>query len=113
MTDGFCYSGQYLAVVQLDCHTDTELAEHHIYHLDKLYLIEQRVRAHNIGIALVKLAVTALLRAVGTPYGLYLETFERELQLLAMHHHEACEWYCEIVAETFFAELGRKFKTIA
>ena len=41
LTDGFGYSGQYLAVVQLDCHTDTELAEHHIYHLDKLYLIEQ------------------------------------------------------------------------
>ena len=65
-----------LAVVNLDAHTDAEAVEYLIDNLHQLHLVEQRVAAYHVSIALVELAVATLLRTVGAPHGLDLKAAE-------------------------------------
>ena len=77
--------------------------KHLIDDLQKVNLVEQRVGADDVGIALIKLAVSTFLRAVGTPHRLYLESLEGELQFAAVLHHKASEWHGEVVAKPLLA----------
>ena len=104
--DGFGNAGKDFAVIDFDAHVDAESREHLVHDLHQLHLVEQGIGAHHVGIALVKLAVTSLLRAVGAPYGLDLIAFERQLQLVAVLHHEAGEGHGEVVAQSLFTEAG-------
>ena len=84
--------------------------------VDELYefhLVYQRVVADDVGIALVELAVTSFLGTVGTPYGLYLVSLEREYQLFAVHDYITCERHGEVITESFLAELGCQLGCIA
>ena len=85
---------------------NTETAIHLRYYLDELHLAEQGVGTYHIHVALIELAVATFLRTVSTPYGLYLITFEGELNLLAVLHHEACKRHGEVIAQPFLADLG-------
>ena len=98
-------AGEYLAVVELDGHAHPEAAEDLVDNLQQLYFVDQRVRAYDVGIALIKLAVATLLRPVGTPYGLYLETFEGHLQLVAVLHYKPGKRHREVVAQATVAQL--------
>ena len=110
-TDDVGDAGQDLAVVHLDGHADAKAAEHLVDDLDELHLVEQRVGTHHVGVTLEELAVAALLRTVGTPYGLYLVALEGECQFVLMHHHITGKGYGEVVAQALFADacsqLGR------
>ena len=75
-TDDLGDAREDLAVVDLDFYTDAQAREYGIDNLHKLYLVEERVGAYDIGIALVELTVTTLLGSVSSPYGLYLVAFE-------------------------------------
>ncbi len=35
----------------------------------------------------------------------HLKSLERELEIIAMHHHETCKRHCEVISQTFFTEL--------
>ena len=85
----FGNSGQNLTVVNFHNGVDFQLRENGINNLHQLHFVEQRIAAHNIDIALVKFAVTAFLRAIGTPNRLNLVTFKRERNVVAVLHHEA------------------------
>ena len=98
------------AVVEFDGHAYAEPAEHFVSDEQELHLIEQRVGAHDVSVALVEFAVSAALRTVCTPYGLYLIAFEGELQFVAVLHDVTCKGYGEVVAETLFAELCRELR---
>ena len=103
-TDDFSNSRENLAVVDFDADADAEAREHLVDDLHQFHLIEQRVRAYYIGVALIKLAVAPFLRAVGTPNGLDLIALEGHLQFLAVLHHVAGEGHGEVVAQAFLAE---------
>ena len=64
------------AVVDLDGDTNAEAGEDFVDNLHEFDLIEERIGADNVGIALVELAITAFLRTVSTPYGLDLVALE-------------------------------------
>ena len=74
--------------------------------MDKFHLVEQAVRAHHIGITLIEFAITAFLRTVGSPHGLYLITAEGKRKFLAVLHHIAGEGHGQVVAQAFLAQLG-------
>ena len=74
----FSAGWQNLTVVNLDGNTNTEFLEHRINHLHQFHLIQQGITAYHVGITLIEFTVTSLLRTVGTPYRLNLETLERE-----------------------------------
>ena len=99
------YSSEYLAVVYLDAYTYAKAAEHGIHYLHELHLIEQRVAAHHIGIALIELPVASLLRAVGSPHGLNLIALEGQSQFVTVLHHIAGKGHCEVIAQSLFAEM--------
>ena len=94
---------QNLSVVYLDADPDAETVEHSIHNLHQFHLVNQAVRTHHIGIALIKLAITALLRTVCTPHGLNLITAERKGQLITVLHHIARKGDCKVIAQTLFA----------
>ena len=52
-------------------------------------------------VALVELTVTSFLRTVGTPYGLYLITFERECYIVAVLHHITGKRNGQVVTQSF------------
>ena len=108
LTDDIGYTGENLAVVYLQAHTDAKTCEHGVHNLHQFHLVQQRVTAHHIGIALIELAIAALLRTVGTPYGLYLIATERHLQLLAVLNHIACKGHGEVVAQALLGQLRGK-----
>ena len=83
----------------------TEAVEDGIDNLQELNLIEERVAAHHICVALIELAVAPFLWTVGTPYGLQLVALEGHLQFVAMLYDVACERHGEVVAQAFLAEL--------
>ncbi len=97
--DEFGDAGQNLTVVQLDGYADAQARKYLVDKLQQLDLAQQRVGTHHVGVALVELAVAAFLRAVGTPYRLYLTALERHGQLGAVHHHEACKGYGQVVTQ--------------
>ena len=99
-------TAQYLAVVQFDGYPYAQTGKHLVDHLDKFHLVQQRVGTHHIGIALVELAVTSLLRTVGPPHGLYLITLEGEGEFVAVHHHKAGKRHREVIAQTLLAQAG-------
>ena len=107
-SDDFGDAAQDFAIVDLDGDANAEAREHLVDDLHQLHLIEQRVGADHVGIALIKLAVAAFLWAVGAPHGLDLVAFERHLQFVAVLHDVAREGHGEVVAQTFFAKLGRQ-----
>ena len=82
-------------------------------YLDKLQLVDERVAAHHVHVALVELAVTPLLRAVGTPHGLYLVTAEGEGDFVPVLHHEAGEWHGEVVAQPLLADAAGEARAVA
>ena len=112
-TDNFGYSAKNLAVVKLDDDANAKTAENFVDESDKFYLIEEGIAANDIGVALIELAVTSLLRAIGTPHRLNLIALEWELQLIAVLHHIACERHCEVVAQTFLADARGEMQAIA
>ena len=105
LTNDLSNAREDLAVVDLYLHTNAETCKHGIDDLHQLHLVEQRVAAHHVGITLVELAITAFLRAVSTPHGLYLVTLERHLQLVAVHHDVTCEGNGHVVTQPLLADL--------
>ncbi len=100
---------QNLAVVDMQAYTDTQAAIHLLHYLYQFHFADERVGADHVHITLVELAVTPFLRAVGTPDGLYLETLEGELYLVAVLHHKARKRYGQVVAQPFFTHDARGF----
>ena len=94
-----------LAVVHLQCHADAERLEYTLHDLHKLHLTQERLRADDIDIALVELAIATLLRTVGTPYGLHLVTLEGECNLVLVLHNVAGKRHREVVAQTLLRDL--------
>ena len=105
LTNDVGNAGEYLAVVNLEAHTDTELGKYGVHNLHQLHLVQERITAHHIGIALIELAITSLLRTVGTPYGLNLIATEGHLQFLAVLHHIACKGHGQVIAQSLLGEL--------
>ena len=107
LADDLSDTGKDLPVVDHDRHADAELGEHGVDDLHQLDLIEQRVAAYDIGIALIELTVAAFLGAVSAPYGLNLIALERKLELLTVHDDIACERHGQIITriEDFEKEL--------
>ena len=99
-------------VIQLNGDIDVEAVEHLVNHGDQLHLIEQGVATHDVGITLVKLAVTALLGTVGAPHRLHLVALERHLQVVAMLHHIAGKRHRQVIAQTFLADFGRQVQRV-
>ena len=58
-----------------------EAGKHLVDELEQFNLVDERVGSYNVGVTLVKFAVTAFLRSVGTPHGLNLETLEGETEV--------------------------------
>ena len=77
------------------------------------HLVQQRVGTHHVGIALIELAVTPLLRTVGPPHGLNLITLEGEGKFVAVHHHKAGKGHGEVVAEPLLAQAGSQAVEVA
>ena len=113
---GFAYhfgnTRENLTVVDLDLHIDTQAGEHGVDNLHQFNLVEQGVAANNIGITLIELAIATTLRTVGTPYGLNLIAFERQLEFVAVHDNIACEGHGEVVAQSFLTDAGSKAQRI-
>ncbi len=104
-----CQTGQHLAVVDLNEYPNSQQAEHPIHDLHEFQFIDLRFAADHIDIALVEFPVPALLRTVGTPDRLYLESLERKGDVILMHHHVAGERHGQIVPEPFLANpLGNR-----
>ena len=101
--DNFCYAGKDFTVVDFDLYVDPQLRKDRINHLHQFHLIEQRVGAYDVGIALEKLAIPPLLRSVGPPHWLDLKTLERQLQFIPMHNHIACKRHRQVVPKPFLA----------
>lgn len=58
-------TAQYLTVIDFNTYADVEASKYGVDNLHQLHLVEQRVAAYHIGIALIKLTVASLLRAIG------------------------------------------------
>src|SRR5690606_35548367 len=97
----------------LDQHTDIKPTIHLINNLNQLHFIEQTVTTNNINVALVKLAVTSLLRPVSTPYRLYLITLEREGDLALVLYHKTGKGNCQVIAQTLLTDFGRQYLGIS
>ena len=94
-------AGEDLPVVDLDAHAHAHAAEDIVHDLDQFEFIQQRLASDHIDVTLVKLAVTALLRPVGPPYGLDLVAFEGEENLVLVLDHETGERHGQVVTEPF------------
>ena len=105
VADRLCDAEQYFAVVHLERHRDAELRKYAGYDVDQLHLAEQRLRADNIDITLVELAVATLLGAVSTPYGLNLVALERKDYLVLVLHDIARKGNGEVVTKTLLRNL--------
>ena len=103
LANDFGNARENLPVVDFDGYPDTKTGEHRIHNLHQFHLIEQRIAAHDVGITLIELTVTAFLRTISSPHRLNLITFERQLQLVAMHDDKTGKWHGEVVTEAFFA----------
>ena len=101
-----------LTVVNLNSYAYSKTCEYSVNNLHQLHFVEQRIRAYDIGIALIEFAIATLLRAVSTPYWLYLITLERQLNLITMLNNVACKRNCQIIAQTFLAKFCCKMKRI-
>ena len=110
LADNLSDTSQNLAVVDLDADAHTKLGEDGIHNLHQLYLVEKRIRANHIGITLIELTVTTLLRAVSTPYRLNLIALERHLEFFTMLDYVTGKRYSQVVAKSLFAELGSKLE---
>ena len=106
-------TGKNLTVVNLDLNANAESAEDGIDNLHQFYLIEQRIRANNISIALEELAITSLLRTVSAPHWLNLIALERQLKFISMHDHITRKWNGKVITQPFLAQLCSQMKTIA
>ncbi len=103
MSDGFGDAVEYLAVVQLQRHIDTQVAEHPFHYLDEFEFTQQAPCPDDVHVALVELPVAPLLRPVGTPYRLYLIAPERECYFGLVLNHIAGEGNRQVVTEPLFA----------
>ena len=104
-TNDFGNAGENLAVVNLNLYADAEAREYLVNNLHQFHLVHQRITTHHICIALIELTIAAFLRAVSTPYGLNLITFEGQLQFLSVHHHITGKRHCQVIAQAFLAHL--------
>ena len=105
-TDHFGNAGEDFAVVDLDGDANTEAGEDFVDNLHEFDLIEERIGADNVGIALVELAIAAFLRAIGAPNGLDLVALEGKGEFFAVLHDKTGEGHGEVVAKSLLAELG-------
>ena len=105
-TDHFGNAGEDFAVVDLDGDANTEAGEDFVDNLHEFDLIEERIGADNVGIALVELAIAAFLRTIGAPNGLDLVALEGKGEFFAVLHNETGEGDGEVVTQSFLAELG-------
>ena len=99
-------AGKQFPVVDLDLHGNAKLVKNLVGHLEQLRLVQQRIAADNVGVTLVEFAVPPLLRTVGTPYRLHLETLERHGKLLPVLHNKAGERNRKVIAQPLFAQDG-------
>ena len=106
-------SCEYLAVIDFDADVYSKTGENGVDNLHQLNLVEERVRAYHVGVTLVELTVTALLRTVSTPYGLYLITLEWQLQLVTVHDDIPCERNSKVVAQSLLAKACGEAQRIA
>lgn len=95
---------QDFTIVHFQRYANSEFAEYLPDDSDEFDLVEQRARTYDIYVALVKLAITSLLRTVGAPNGLYLVTLERECDFVLMLHDIAGERHGQVVAQSLFAD---------
>lgn len=79
LTDNLGNAAQYLAVVDFNAYTDAEARKYGIDYLHQFHFIQQGIAAHHIGITLIELTITPLLRTVGAPHRLNLVTLERNV----------------------------------
>ena len=106
-------AGKDFTVVDFYCDTDAETGENSVDNLHQLHFVEQRIRAYDIGVTLIELAITAFLRTVCTPDRLYLIPLERQLKLLPVHDDIACKGNGEVVAQSLFTQTRCKMQRIA
>ena len=102
---GFGYAVEDLAVVHLERYVNSQLAEDPLHDLDKLHLVQERPRPYDIHVTLVELAVAALLRAVGTPYRLYLVTLEWKHYFSLVLNDIAGERHRQVITQPLLAYL--------
>ena len=98
MTHNLGNAVEYLAVVQLQHHIDSEFAKYTLHNRNQLHLVHQRARADNIDIALVELTIATLLWAVSTPYRLNLITLEWECNLVLVLHDIASKRNGQVIS---------------
>ena len=98
MAYGFGDAEEHLAVVDLECHGYAQIAENAFHDLDEFQFAQQAAAADDIYVALVEFTVATFLRSVGTPYGLYLITAERECYLALVLHDVTSQRYRKVVA---------------
>ena len=99
---------QNLTVVDFDAHTHAKPREHGVHNFHQLHLVQQRVASHHIGITLVELPVSALLRTVSPPHRLNLETLERQCQLLPVLHHISGKRHRQVIPQALLAKPSRQ-----
>src|SRR5690606_11501838 len=102
-------STEYVAMVDANRRgVDTQLAENGFDHENDFQFTYQRVRAHDIGVALIELAISSLLGAVRPPNRLHLVSSEGKRDLVPVHDHVPGEGNREVVAETFLGDIRCK-----
>src|SRR5690606_38757123 len=104
-----CDPAQHIAVINANgVRVYAELFEHSFDHHDDFHFAYQRVGTHDVGVALIELAVSSLLRTVGAPARMHLVPPERKGYLVPVHNHVAGKWHGEVVAKALFRDGGRQ-----
>ena len=113
VADGFGDACQDFPVVHQQPHADVQAAVHLVYHLHQFRLVQQRVAAHHVHVALVELPVASFLRTVCPPHGLYLVALEGEGEFILVLHHEAGERHRQVIAQPLFRNPVRQPQAVA
>ena len=112
-TYDFGDTGKNFAVVEFDSYANVEAAEYIVDDVQQLHLVEQRVGADDVAVALIELTVATLLRAVGAPHGLYLVTLEGECEFVAVHNNIASKGHSEVISQSLLAQAGCQAGSVA
>ena len=97
-------TGQDFAVINFQYKIfDTQITHHLMHHQHNFGFAQQRIRSHNVGIALVKLPVATFLGSVGPPNGLHLIAFEREGKRVPVHNHIAGKRHRKVITKPLFS----------
>ena len=103
-----CKAGKDLAVVDLYQHVHVQEGKDLVDYLHEFQLVDLGLAPDHIHVALVEFTVAALLRTIGPPHGLYLESLERERYVILVLDHEAGERHGQVISEAFLTDLLRQ-----